>query len=59
MDAINLAEGLGAEARLLPIAGTQHCPNVIIPGSPDYEFDQVMGFLVASLKLCVEMMVFP
>ena len=33
--------------------------NVIIPGSDDYEFDKVVGFLVNSLRLCNEVIVFP
>ncbi|CAE7466767.1 unnamed protein product [Symbiodinium natans] len=58
-DAITLAESLGAETRLLAVPDGKHCPNVITPPSPDYAFDQVMGFLAKSLELCGERTLLP
>eukprot|EP00439_Symbiodinium_sp_Y106_P082713 s341_g22.t1 len=57
--AIELAQELEASNYLLSLSGNGHCPNVIIPGSDDYEFDKVVGFLVNSLRLCNEVIVFP
>jgi len=58
-DAVALAEELGADSVLRSLPGEGHCPNVIVPGAPGYEFDKVAGFLVNSLALCNEFIVFP